>query len=327
MNACGSSTSPLLPAVAPAASAKSSACPSKKTTATFPRRTVWCRAAGGRDDDGLLWLPRRDMLSTLGGVAAGLVGYPGLASGAAVEANPVESCRKGDKVNENLVKCTDPNREFPCPPPSPAKAVDFTPESTVKRVRQPAHLLSPENQEKYKEAIAKMKALPAAHPLSFAAQAAIHESYCDGHYRYDPAEKNRPFDVHFSWIFAPWHRMYIYFYEKALGLSGSSSATTPSRCPSGTGTRRPAWWCRRSSGTTPSPTRSTTVTASSRASTSSSTSTSSTPPTDAPLIPFDGPKDDKYEALVNKNLCTMYQQVCVSICVCTYTYIHIYKYI
>ena len=28
-------------------------------------------------------------------------------------------------------------------------------------------------------------------------------------------------------------------------------------------------------------------------------------PTDAPLIPFDGPKDDKYQALVNKNLCTM----------------------
>src|SRR6185312_1218623 len=109
-----------------------------------------------------------------------------------------------------------------------AKAVDFTPESTVKRVRQPAHLLSPENQEKYKEAIAKTKALPAAHPLSFAAQAAIHESYCDGHYRYDPAEKNRPFDVHFSWIFAPWHRMYIYFYEKALGqLIGDDTFALP----------------------------------------------------------------------------------------------------
>ncbi|KAG2577244.1 polyphenol oxidase I, chloroplastic-like [Panicum virgatum] len=302
--ACGSSTSPLLPAVAPAASAKSSACPSKKTTATFPRRTVWCRAAGGRDDDGLLWLPRRDMLSTLGGVAAGLVGYPGLASGAAVEANPVESCRKGDKVNENLVKCTDPNREFPCPPPSPAKAVDFTPESTVKRVRQPAHLLSPENQEKYKEAIAKMKALPAAHPLSFAAQAAIHESYCDGHYRYDPAEKNRPFDVHFSWIFAPWHRMYIHFYEKALGqLIGDDTFALPYwnwdapagmvvpplfRDPFG----NPLYNKNREQSRLDKLVDLDFLNA----------------PTDAPLIPFDGPKDDKYEALVNKNLCTMYQQ-------------------
>ena len=123
--ACGSSTSPLLPAVAPAASAKSSACPSKKTTATFPRRTVWCRAAGGRDDDGLLWLPRRDVLTSLSGLgAAGLVGYPGLASGA-LEVKPVESCRRGDKVNENLVECTDPNREYPCPPSTHVWAARF----------------------------------------------------------------------------------------------------------------------------------------------------------------------------------------------------------
>ncbi|OEL13913.1 (+)-larreatricin hydroxylase, chloroplastic [Dichanthelium oligosanthes] len=229
--ASANATSSLL---APAISAAStpSACPStlsKKATAIRRRRTVSCRATGGRSDrdDGLLWLPRREMLTGLSGVAAGLVGYPDLAA-IALEANPVESCRRGEKVNEKLVECSDPNRNFPCPPSSQIPIVDFKKESTVKRIRKAAHLLDKEYQEKYKEAVGKMRALPESNPLSFAAQAAVHESYCDGHYRYDPTEKNRPFDVHFSWIFAPWHRMYIYFYEKALGqLIGDDTFALP----------------------------------------------------------------------------------------------------
>ncbi|TVU43152.1 hypothetical protein EJB05_09595, partial [Eragrostis curvula] len=71
--------------------------------------------------------------------------------------------------------------------------------------------------EDYERALGMMKALPDSDPRSFTQQAAIHQAYCDGHYRYDPTEKNAPFDVHFSWIFAPWHRMYIYFYERILG--------------------------------------------------------------------------------------------------------------
>ncbi|PAN33959.1 hypothetical protein PAHAL_6G060200 [Panicum hallii] len=299
-NACARS-SPPVPAAAPAASTKSPACPSKKTTC--PRRTVWCRAAGRRDDDGLLWLPRRDVLTSLGGVAAGLVGYPGLASGA-LEANPVESCRRGDKVNDKLVECTDPNREYPCPPPSPVRAVDFKPEGAVRRVRQPAHLLSREYQEKYKEAIAKMKALPASHPLSFAAQAAIHQAYCDGHYRYDPTEKNRPFDVHFSWIFAPWHRMYIYFYEKALGqLIGDDTFALPYwNWDAPAGMVIPPLF--RDSFANPLYDRNREQPRLDKLVDLDFLNA----PDDAPLIPFNGPKDDKYEQLVTKNLCTIYQQ-------------------
>lgn len=77
-----------------------------------------CRASGRRGDDEdsrLLWLPRREVLTGLGGVAASFVGYPDLAS-IALEANPVESCRRGEKVTEKLVECSDPNRDFPCPP-------------------------------------------------------------------------------------------------------------------------------------------------------------------------------------------------------------------
>ncbi|WVZ94639.1 hypothetical protein U9M48_040507 [Paspalum notatum var. saurae] len=72
-----------------------------------------------------------------------------------------------------------------------------------------------------------MKALPDSHPLSFTAQAAIHQAYCDGHYQYDP-NNPRPFDVHESWIFGPWHRIYIYFYERGLGeLVGDDTFALP----------------------------------------------------------------------------------------------------
>nr|CAB3482367.1 unnamed protein product [Digitaria exilis] len=224
--ASASATSILLfPATTPVASTPS-ACPSKKSILRRRRRTVSCRASGA-DDDGLLWLPRRGVLTSLTGAAAGLVSYPNLTS-IALEANPVDTCKRGEKVSEKLVECSDPNRDFPCPPSLKVPIVDFKPESTVKRIRRPAHLLDEEYQKKYKKAIRKMKDLEPSNPLSFAAQAAIHESYCDGHYRYDPTEKNRPFDVHFSWIFAPWHRMYIYFYEKALGdLVGDDTFALP----------------------------------------------------------------------------------------------------
>jgi polyphenol oxidase len=110
-SACATSR-PLVPAP--------SACPSKKTSAArFRRRTFSCRATGGGrgDNDGLLWLPRRDvMLSGLSGVAAGLAWYPGLASGADSSSSP---CTTADKVNEKILQCTDTSKQKPCPLVSP----------------------------------------------------------------------------------------------------------------------------------------------------------------------------------------------------------------
>ncbi|ONM63008.1 polyphenol oxidase1 [Zea mays] len=131
-----------------------SACPSKKTTvARFRRRTATCRASSGG-----------------GGGRGG-------------ENDAV--CTRADKVNEKTVQCTDPAGQLPCPLVSPTDPVDFKPESKVTRIRQPVHLLSREYQEKYKEAVAKMKALPEENPLSFAAQAAIHQAYCDAYYKHE----------------------------------------------------------------------------------------------------------------------------------------------
>jgi len=166
-------------------------------------------------------------------VAAGLAWYPGLASGADSSSS---TCTTADKVNEKILQCTDTSKQKPCPLVSPTAPVDFTPEGKVTRVRQPVHLLSREYQDKYKEAVGKMKALPESNPLSFKAQAAIHQAYCDSYYSYHRsssgsaavAKDDPTFDVHFSWIFAPWHRMYIYFYERALGdLIGDDTFALP----------------------------------------------------------------------------------------------------
>nr|CAB3482378.1 unnamed protein product [Digitaria exilis] len=86
--------------------------------------TIQVQQARHRDDvSRLLWLPRRDVLAGMGGAAAGLLaGYPGLASSAAVDTTTLgENCPMGDKVNDKVVSCTDPNTKFPCPlrpPPS-----------------------------------------------------------------------------------------------------------------------------------------------------------------------------------------------------------------
>ncbi|OEL36750.1 Polyphenol oxidase II, chloroplastic, partial [Dichanthelium oligosanthes] len=307
MNGCMASACATSSPLAPVARAASTppACPSKKTAATgCRRRSVSCRATGGgRGDDGGLWLPRRDMLSALSGVAAGLAGYQGLASAA------VEGCLRGDKVDEKLVRCTDtdPKTGLPCPPPLPVPIVDFRPEGKVKRVRQPAHLLSREYQEKYKEAIAKMKALPPEHPLSFVAQAAIHQAYCDSHYRWNDPAKDTSFDVHFSWLFAPWHRMYIYFYERALGqLIGDDTFAVPYwnwDAPSGMVV--PALF--RDSFANPLHNRNRDpehLDALVDLDYIGTLNSGKVPPP----IPFNEPQDKKYKEAVNKNLCTVFQQ-------------------
>lgn len=282
-----------------------SACPSKKTTvARFRRRTATCRASsgggGGRggENDGLLWLPRRDvMLNGLSSVAAGLAWYPGVASGADAV------CTRADKVNEKTVQCTDPAGQLPCPLVSPTGPVDFKPESKVTRIRQPVHLLSREYQEKYKEAVAKMKALPEENPLSFAAQAAIHQAYCDAYYKYDPTAKDAPFDVHFSWIFAPWHRMYIYFYERALGqLIGDDTFALPFwNWDTPAGMVVPPLFKDSMGNPLYDPNRN-------PSNVDALVDLDYLNDRNAEPIPFKGPRDEKYKELVNKNLCTVYTQ-------------------
>ncbi|KAM7495339.1 hypothetical protein LguiB_029948 [Lonicera macranthoides] len=103
-----------------------------------------------------------------------------------------------------------------CPPMATVLPFETPSSSDLMRVRQAAHLASDEYIAKYEKAIRLMKALPADDPRNFTQQANIHCAYCDSSYE-QAGFPNVKLDVHFSWLFFPFHRMYLYYYEKILG--------------------------------------------------------------------------------------------------------------
>ncbi|KAL2343996.1 hypothetical protein Fmac_005281 [Flemingia macrophylla] len=115
-----------------------------------------------------------------------------------------------------------------CCPPISSTIIDFKfPTRTPLRVRQAAHLVNDSYLVKYKEAIKRMKALPPNDPRNFTQQANIHCAYCDGAYS-QVGYPDLDLQVHNSWLFFPYHRWYLYFYEKILGsLIGDPTFALP----------------------------------------------------------------------------------------------------
>ncbi|BBN15194.1 polyphenol oxidase [Marchantia polymorpha subsp. ruderalis] len=94
----------------------------------------------------------------------------------------------------------------------------------ILRERKPAHVLSkdPEYVRKYNLAYERMKALPDTDPRSFYSQWRVHCSFCNEAFqqRKTPGplgpETGVLLQVHYSWTFLPWHRMYLYYHERIL---------------------------------------------------------------------------------------------------------------
>ncbi|PTQ27037.1 hypothetical protein MARPO_0237s0003 [Marchantia polymorpha] len=92
------------------------------------------------------------------------------------------------------------------------------------RERKPAHVVQkdPEYVRKYNLAYARMKALPDTDPRSFLNQWRVHCSFCNEAFkqRRTPGplgpETGVPLQVHYSWTFLPWHRIYLYYHERIL---------------------------------------------------------------------------------------------------------------
>ncbi|KAE8715169.1 Polyphenol oxidase [Hibiscus syriacus] len=106
-----------------------------------------------------------------------------------------------------------------CCPPVSRKIVDFKPPLTSNsrlRVRPAAHLVDNEYVRKYSKAIELMKALPDDDPRNFMQQANVHCAYCEGAYD-QVGFPNLELQVHNSWLFFPFHRYYLYFFERILG--------------------------------------------------------------------------------------------------------------
>ncbi|OEL38913.1 Polyphenol oxidase, chloroplastic [Dichanthelium oligosanthes] len=116
-----------------------------------------------------------------------------------------------------------------CPPVSASEPINFTlPDpSEPLRTRRPVHVVGAEYMAKYTRAVALMKALPRSDPRSFYQQANVHCAYCTGAHR----QVGRPdlgVQIHFSWLFFPFHRAYLYFFERiAAKLLGEPGFALP----------------------------------------------------------------------------------------------------
>ncbi|XP_058106933.1 polyphenol oxidase, chloroplastic-like [Magnolia sinica] len=191
-----------------------------------PRRSTTCiRSSGDKsgEESPLIKLDRRNMLIGLGGGLYGTTLGLGLDKKAAADPVLVPDLRTCKPAHDlfNTTNTTD----YACclPLPTPYEITDYiipNPPSNP-GVRKPAHKMAtdyPEELTRFETAIQKMRDLDTTDPnspLGFRQQAQIHCAFCNGAYSQYNKEAI-PLQVHFSWFFLPWHRWYIYFFERIL---------------------------------------------------------------------------------------------------------------
>ncbi|KAH6782515.1 hypothetical protein C2S51_007808 [Perilla frutescens var. frutescens] len=177
------------------------------------RFVVSCEGGGGID--------RRNLLMGLGGLysAANLNSKSLALPIPPPDFNicvPSEAIRDGQPLMH--VQC--------CPPISQTVTPYVLPEVTRMRLRKPAHTLDHYSIAQYRKAVQMMRDLDKSEPndpRGFTQQANIHCAYCNGGDPEPPLNSNPKISVHYSWLFFPFHRWYLYFYERILGsLLGTS---------------------------------------------------------------------------------------------------------
>ncbi|KAG9454119.1 hypothetical protein H6P81_007023 [Aristolochia fimbriata] len=177
------------------------------------------------DHEGGLIFDRRNVLIGLGAGLYGVAG-PSFSSTPTADGAPI--------VPPDLSKCEPPNLPTgavptTCCPPYLHDIVNFKlpDQRSHMRVRRPAHLVDDHYVAKYEKGIALMKALPAKDPRNFTNQANLHCAYCNGVYD-QIGFPNLEIQVHDSWLFFPWHRYFLYFFERILGkLIGDETFALP----------------------------------------------------------------------------------------------------
>ncbi|EYU26236.1 hypothetical protein ABFS82_08G199400 [Erythranthe guttata] len=193
--------------------------PSNSSVKTQTRRcnNITCKATNNdKNTEPTQKLDRRNLLLGIGGVYGGAAHLlsadnPPAAFAAPITSPDISKCTTG--TNLNTQKPLDIN----CCPPQSAEIIDYQlPPVTQMRYRPAAHLAGKEYYAKFEKAVALMKALPADDPRSFMQQANVHCAYCNLTYPQtgDPKLK---LQIHNCWHFFPWHRWYLYFYERILG--------------------------------------------------------------------------------------------------------------
>ncbi|KAL1537504.1 catechol oxidase [Salvia divinorum] len=208
--------------------------PKRIAAATKPPRrsySIPCRSSNHDQESPLPpKFDRRNLLIGLGG----LYGATTLATSAFSFAAPIsvpEQCGPAHLPDQGrtymgpLLKFISASAPVPdgatptnCCPPFTGEIIDFKfpPPPSKLRVRPAAHLADDAYIAKFNKAVELMRALPDDDPRSFKQQANVHCAYCDG--AYDQAGfPDLDLQIHNSWLFFPFHRCYLYFYERILG--------------------------------------------------------------------------------------------------------------
>ncbi|OIT32492.1 PREDICTED: polyphenol oxidase E, chloroplastic-like [Nicotiana attenuata] len=189
-------------------------------------------STANHDDEGRNFpgkVDRRNVLLGLGGFygAANFIGIANVpfALGLPVPAPDLSTCSTASLADGSPIP-------FNCCPPLPKK--DLTniptyqlPSVSKLKVRPAAHSVDQDYITKYSTAIQRMKSLDKDDPLNFMQQANIHCAYCNTGYK-ELGFPGVPLQVHFSWLFFPFHRWYLYFFERILGsLIGDDTFALP----------------------------------------------------------------------------------------------------
>src|SRR5205814_4371307 len=100
----------------------------------------------------------------------------------------------------------------PSCPSLPTGGVPFSPgqDSRPTALRKSINSLSSTELTQLRQAFASLRALSPSDKRSWIVQADLHALYCD-------QCQGVGTDIHGSWSFFPWHRAYLYYYERILG--------------------------------------------------------------------------------------------------------------
>nr|GEX34811.1 putative domain, di-copper centre, polyphenol oxidase [Tanacetum cinerariifolium] len=160
---------------------------------------------------------RRNLLVGLGGLytAASIASLPSALASPIMAPDITSICQEA----KTGFKEDGAVRTGKCCPPSLGKTIQpfVFPSNEKTRVRWPAHKGSEQQVRSYKKAIKAIRDLPDDHPHSFVSQAKIHCAYCNGGYtQVASGFPEIEIQIHNSWLFFPFHRWYLYFYERIL---------------------------------------------------------------------------------------------------------------
>ncbi|KAM7503849.1 hypothetical protein LguiB_002753 [Lonicera macranthoides] len=182
-------------------------CKATNGGAENPRRHI---SQKGQNSQTALKIDRRNVLLGLGGLYGTAANLERSAIALPVPGPDITTC--GDATPDSGIHTV----QYSCCPPVTSIEDYKIPTMSITKMRPAAHLVSEKYKDKFSEAIKLMKKLPKDDPRNFYNQAEVHCAYCNGAYK-QLGYPDKELQVHFSWLFLPFHRWYLYFFERILG--------------------------------------------------------------------------------------------------------------